>query len=264
MNYFKTVVLLTLVPALIINCSDTTGSINPAAPSDMMSTLQINLTDAPRTYDQVNITFSEISVKFGNEWKIISSETQTLDLLTLTNGRTALLEESEVEAGTYTQIRLKISDAEVISEGNAFSLTVPSGAQSGLKFGPAFTLEPGATTRLTVDFDADRSIHPTGPPGNPNGFILSPVIRIVPGETSGTITGRVTNFEHLPIAYAIAESDTVTSAHADSLTGDFLLSFLPEGTYTVSVTDTSGLSFSGSDISVAAGQTTDLGELTLQ
>ena len=43
-----------------------------------------------------------------------------------------------------------------------------------------------------------------------------------------------------------------------------MLGFLPEGTYTVSIVDTSGLSYSAEDVSVAAGSKTDLGDITLE
>ncbi|NVM00746.1 MAG: DUF4382 domain-containing protein [Candidatus Helarchaeota archaeon] len=259
MRLLKIILSVSLIIFLIYNCTK-----NPTAPPLTMSTLRISLTDAPVDYENVNITFSEVSVKFGNEWKIINGQSQTLDLLTLTNGKTVLLGESELEPGKYHQIRLKVSAAEVIYNGQNYSLTVPSGAQSGLKFGPSFDIEAGITYELIVDFDANKSIVPLGPRKEYTGFILKPFIRVIPKLASGSISGRVTNKEDLPIAYAISGTDTLTSSSVDTTSGDFLLGYIPEGTYTVSVVDTLGKTYTNSGVSVTVGQTTNLGEITLQ
>ena len=259
MRSFITVVPIWFVFLFAVSCSD-----SPSGISETKTLLKINLTDAPGEFEEVNITFSEVSALFGNQWIIISNQSQTFDLLTLSNGRTALLGEAEVEAGRYQQIRLKISGGEVVTGGTSYPLTVPSGAQTGLKFGPAFTIEPGITYELIVDFDASRSIHATGPPGNPTNFILTPFIRVIAQEPSGAISGQVTNFEHLPTAYAIAGGDTVTSTSIDKVNGNFLLAFLPEGVYSVAISDTLGNAYTESDITVTKGETNNLGQITLK
>ncbi|MCH7782316.1 DUF4382 domain-containing protein [candidate division KSB1 bacterium] len=100
MRSFIAVVPILFVFLFAVSCSD-----SPSGISETKTLLKINLTDAPGEFEEVNITFSEVSALFGNQWIIISSQSQTFDLLTLSNGRTALLGEAEVEAGRYQQIR---------------------------------------------------------------------------------------------------------------------------------------------------------------
>ena len=59
-------------------------------------------------------------------------------------------------------------------------------------------------------------------------------------------------------------ADTVTSAIVDTLSGYFQLSFLSEGSYTVSVRDTLDQSYNQDNVVVTNGTNNDLGSLTLQ
>jgi len=159
---------------------------------------------------------------------------------------------------------LMIQEAEVIVDGQSISLTVPSSLQTGLKLGPEFTLEPGMTYELVVDFDVARSIVVNGPKHDPNSYTLKPYLRCVPRAISGSISATITNPEHLPVAYALQNSDTITSAIVDTLGGYFQLSFLPEGSYTVSVRDTLDQFYNQDNVLVAIGENNDLGQITLQ
>jgi len=169
-------------------------------------TLTINLTDAPGDYEEVYITFTEVSVHKAeaegidddnatngagdNEteagWIIVSDEEQGFDLLTLQDGNFDLLAQSELDTGQYTQIRLKITDemdengelkTYVKADGTKHVLTVPSGTQSGLKLTHGFTIEADNETTLFIDFDADKSVNQTGA-GN---YKLQPTIKVLDG-----------------------------------------------------------------------------------
>ena len=156
MSPFRLIFLPVLSLLLVIGCSDDEST----SPGDgTTGTLKLLLTDAPAEFDAVNITFSEISANYEDEWIVVSDESQTFDLLTLSNGVTALLGEKELEAGQYGQIRLKIEEAGVVVGGTSFPLDIPSGATSGLKLGGGFVIEPDIETSLIIDFDAARSIH---------------------------------------------------------------------------------------------------------
>ncbi len=226
--------------------------------------LKVQLTDAPGYFEKVNITFSEITanLKTGDEnWIVINNQPQTLDLLTLSNGVTSLLGEKQLDPGQYGQIRLKITKAEVVVKGTVYSLDVPSGATSGLKLGSGFTIEPGITTELIVDFDAARSIHTMG---QNQGYKLNPMLRLIAKAQSGAVSGKVVNYLNAPVAYAIAGADTVASTIVKSDSGNFLLGFLPAGSYTVAVADTLNKKFTKTDVSVTIGNTTNVGDITLQ
>lgn len=226
-------------------------------------TLKVSLTDAPAGFEAVNVTFSEISANIDDAWITVQNQTQTVNLLEWSNGKTLVLGTAEVPAGDYTQIRLIIDAAEVVLDGQAHAVTVPSGPQTGLKLVAEFTVNEGSTYELVLDFDAERSVVKLGTPQNPLGYILNPTIRVIPMATTGSISGTVTNPENLPVAYAIAGSDTLTSTHVDT-SGAFMLAFLPEGAYSVAIEDTQALSFTQSDVEVTPGSDYDLGKVTLK
>ena len=277
--------LLTILSILVITgCSEDKST----SPADSTGTLKILLTDAPSKFDQINITFSEISVhssddsaedeqtngegtdgnsedqgslskKSAGEWIVINNETQTFDLLTLTNGITSILGEKELEAGHYTQIRLQITEAEIVVDGTTYQLTIPSGT---VKFVSGFDIVSETSTELIIDFDAARSVHTTG--GNKSEYKLRPTIRLINKALCGSISGQVTNYENLPVAYAIAGSDTLNSTYVNENNGKFTLGFLPEGTYEVSVADTLDQKYLNQDVSVIIGTKTELGNITLE
>lgn len=237
----------------------------PTAPSIENGYLIIHLTDAPADFDAVNITFSDISAHINSDWVTLDlQKDSTVNLLEWTNGKSMILGQSEVPVGHYTQVRLKIKAAEIIVDNETYPLDVPSGAQSGLKFGLNFTINPGTTCELVLDFDVNKSIVTTGPKWDPKGYKLKPYLRVISKAVSGAISGMVTNPKDLPVAYAIQNSDTTTSTSVDTLTGFFMLSFLPEGSYTISIEDTTGKKFNQDNVNVIAGETKDLGNITLQ
>jgi len=226
--------------------------------------LKIYLTDAPAAYDSINITFTEVSAHLDSAWITVVNDPITYDLLDLSNGKFDLLGAADVPAGHYTQIRIKIDAAEIGVDGEVYPLAVPSGAQTGLKLGPEFTIEAGSTYELMVDFDANRSIVTTGPRNNPNSYKLKPHLRMIAKAVAGSISGKATNPENLPVAYAIQGTDTLSSAQVSLTDSTFVLSYLPEGLYTVSVRDTSDQSYSQDHVLVTAGSNNDIGLITLQ
>ncbi len=251
--------LLLLPITLLAGCSGD-SSTSPGQTGN----LKISLTDSPATYEAVNITFSEISANINEDWITVNSEPITVNLLEWNNGKSIVIGSAQVPAGQYSQIRLIIDDAEVVVDGQTHKITVPSGVKTGLKLGPEFTVVSGSTYELVVDFDANRSIVTTGPPNNPNGYILKPTVRVVPKAITGSISGVIANPQNSAIAYAIIGMDTLTSSIVDTTNGSFILAYLPEGVFTVSVNDTTGLSFVTDNVEVIAGSNQNLGTITLQ
>ncbi len=239
-------------------CSRTTKS--PAE-----GAIKIYLTDAPTEFDSVNIVVSEISVHVATAdslsgWAIVCDSTQEFDLLELRNGAMALFADGELEAGHYTQIRLKITDgSNVVVEGIRYDLEIPSGYQSGVKINHQFWIEEDETYELLLDFDAEKSIIEKG-----NGeYQLKPVIRAVAIQTSGSISGTVdpTAAE----AFALQDPDTLAYVHTDP-SGFFKLVGLPEGTYSVQIVpdDVNYADSTLADVPVVAGETTELGAIQLR
>ena len=122
-------------------------------------------------------------------WKTVVSPNKTYDLLELQNGVEAVLGEENLTVGHYTQMRLvlatKPDDSNntqdeahpfanyVMINGNAFELTTPSAKQSGIKLIKGFDIDENTTTTLTLDFDAEKSVHSAG-----SKWMLKPTITI--------------------------------------------------------------------------------------
>jgi hypothetical protein len=239
---------------------------DPASSNDPQTgTLTIYLTDSPSAvFDSVNIIFSEVSAHIDSEWISIRSDTMLrVNLLDLSNGNTIVFGSADVPAGEYTQIRIKIDGAYVVVEGQKYPVEVPSGAQTGLKLGPQFTVAAGSTYELVVDFDVNRSIVIMEPPNTPR-YKLKPYLRVMPIALSGSLSGTITNPEHHPVAYALQDADTITSTYVDISSGLFRLSFLPSGTYEVSIKDTLEQSAVIENGFVTTGSDQNLGQITVQ
>ncbi|TMA71667.1 MAG: DUF4382 domain-containing protein [Deltaproteobacteria bacterium] len=202
----RTSLVVLLFSVLAVSCG---GS------SKGMGQLKISLTDAPSdlaNVSQVNVTFDEIRVhddastsfpdggapdagasedgSNASGWIVLCTDTQTIDLLSLTGGRFTPLcsrlaadggvEEMPVDvpAGNISQVRLHLVGAQLVFNDATPStdVTVPSGTTSGLKVDVNQTVPQGGVLEIKLDFDAAQSIHKTG-----NGkYLMQPVIRVVP------------------------------------------------------------------------------------
>lgn len=141
--------------------------------------LEISLTDAPPVLDleQVLITLSDVKVhRAGGEaeagWFTVVDTAQTFDLIALRDAR-ALLGSTELEEARYTQIRLTVDEAVATIDGAEHALKIPSGT---IRLAHTFEIEAGQTTELTLDFDAEQSIHAAG-----RQYMMRPVIRVIAG-----------------------------------------------------------------------------------
>ena len=244
-----------------------TGCSQDSSPG--MGTLQVKLHDAPADYDEVNIFIERVEVNniTGNEgWQTISEPNESFNLLELTNGVFEMIADVELEAGTYSQIRLILSrDANtVVIDGESHNLFVPSGAETGVKLNINAEIRDGIVYTLLLDFDALRSVVKTGRATNP-GFILKPVIRATNQALTGNIGGVVTPFDARAVVYAIAGVDTISTTFADEDNGEFLLVGLAEGEYDVSVEPREdgfeGTRFGGNSVTI--NETTDVGTIEL-
>jgi hypothetical protein len=92
------------------------------------------------------------------EWMLITDTPTEWDLLALQDGVTGLLGTSELAPGSYGQLRLQVLEAAVVIDGETIPMTIPSGAQTGIKVQTDVTIASGETHELRLDFDAHESI----------------------------------------------------------------------------------------------------------
>ena len=181
------------VVLLLAGCSG-----DGSGPGGETARVTLLLTDAPGDITTAMVTIEEIYLQGGEGGRVVlMDEPVTTDLLTLASSTQTLLEDVEVPAGTYSQLRFVISGAyiEVERDGGATEffasvsdyeglpenatvaglLIMPSLNSSGLKvnFPGSLTLEEGETT-LLVDFDVAESFGKEA--GQSGKWVMHPVI----------------------------------------------------------------------------------------
>lgn len=226
--------------------------------------LALRLTDAPGDYEAVFIDVEAVEIKYnGNQDDLILAiESGIYDLLELTAGVNVLLYDDEVPAGRISQIRLILGDDNtIVVDGQTLPLATPSAQQSGLKINVKQDLEPGILYEFILDFDVDKSIVAQGN----GGYSLKPVIRAITTAESGAISGNILPDNILTLVTAI-NNDYEVSSYTNS-EGEFLLSGVPDGVYTVTIQPDITLEISPivlNNIVVIKGEVTALGEINLQ
>jgi hypothetical protein len=148
--------------------------------------------DAIGTLNELLLTVTKVEVHFVDqsddvnatgEWKIVFNGNKKVDLLMLTD-LIGIINQKELPAGKYTQVRLEISEV-VFNITNTLlnvknkrydakvtnSSEVPSGE---LRFVHPFNITIGKTTLLTIDFDIQQSVKRTA-----DGYILKPVVKVI-------------------------------------------------------------------------------------
>ena len=199
--------------------------------NDEKAHLSIRMTDAPANYDAVFIDVQGVEI-IGNSDKVFTLNTNAgiYNLLDYSNGLDTLIASGDLEAGKISQIRLILgTNNTVVVDGIVHPLSTPSAQQSGLKLKVNETFEAGVSYSILLDFDANQSIVATG-----NGeYQLKPVIRTINTALSGSIRGSVT-----PIglfAVVTATSDGIAYSSVTNANGEFLISGLSAGVYSVTV-----------------------------
>src|SRR5689334_5716535 len=125
-----------------------------------------------------------------------------IDIFQLRDGLTQQLNQSALPAGTYHQLRLRLTDATlVLTNGNSYSVDagtihLSSECTSGFKvfFDPPLEIVRGRQSDVLLDFDLTQTFHavPADDALNADFYILHPVIHATNLGHTGGITGHVT------------------------------------------------------------------------
>jgi len=230
--------------------------------------IRLVLIDSPSTLDSIVICVSRVEVhKSGTDstagsWTVINDSLRYFDLLLLTNGASAVLGDTTLAEGKYTQIRLIVEDSNyVVDNGAKYPLTIPSGTQTGIKLNHSFEIERGKLYELYLDFNVEKSVLITG-----NGeYKLKPTIRVMPFVISGSISGQVLPPGANHTIQTVSGTDTISTF--TDLTGFFKLMALQAGIYDVHITPADTLVYRDTtitDVEVFANVNTDIGIINLE
>jgi len=199
------------------------------------------------------------------------SSEKTIDLLSLQGDASSkLLDNVTVDAGQYQWIRLDLDLSKSyiqLDNGNQYSLTIPSGAQTGLKLVSGFTVAQGSQSSFMIDFNLRKALTMTSNQATGSAtYILKPALRLINMQKVGSIQGTasanltvngtaISNTGCSPAVYVYSGSGVTPEGFQaavsggtapmasgtlglDSSTGnyDYSVGFLAAGTYSLAVT----------------------------
>jgi len=263
---FGLLAALAVAGAAAIACADsaTTGSGS--------GQLAIQLTDKPFPFSEVKSVdvfvvridgkMPEIdSLEAASEedsagWKTLVSPGSSINLLTLTGGKTANLGVVTLPAGTYRGFRMIIDTEQsgvTLNDGSTPDVKWPSAGKNGIKI---ILDEPvvitDGTTNMLIDFDVGRSFVMRGNSISQNGLLFKPVIHALTeaGSGTGSISGSVRGDSAAGVAVAGAtvevlengtaltdtDSENVVASTVSDASGNYVLAFIEPGTYVVRAT----------------------------
>lgn len=234
--------------------------------SNENANVQVKMTDSPANFDALIINITEIEAHTSGAgansgWHVLSNTPMTVNIMSLTDGKTQLLANNQLKADNYDAIRLVLGTGnKVVIGGQTFALTIPSSLQSGIKINTNMNLSGGQNASILLDFNASASLNLS----TNLGYILKPVISVVNYNEEGNISGTILPAKAHAALIADNSQDT-TATYADTTSGDFKLVGLQAGTYTVHVyADSSSYNDTTlTGIQVNANSTTKLGTITL-
>ncbi len=210
------------------------------------SSMTMSLTDAPTSIagvQSVFITVTGVEVQPSNATSVTLNLASplTVDLLTLQQGSIAsLVNGAKVPAGSYDWIRLILDTSAgkdyvlycatgtTCASPTQIDLTIPSGAETGLKVVRGFTMPVNGAIHLVVDFNVASSIVPIP---NSTSWHMKPTLRVVETDTVGSISGKISatalqaaqfsktacSSTNLPTVYVYAAQSATTNVTPDDI-----------------------------------------------
>lgn len=230
-----------LLTVLILGCSGGSGnSVAPGTPT----AINVTLVDGPAPdFKEVNLSIKALEIHASatpgeSGWITLATPNKTVDLLKLRDGVVETLAAGKsLDPGRYQMLRLILAAAGntiKLADGSSAVLEIPSGQQSGLKLPLSFTVAPGTTADVWIDFDGARSIHLIATGGPIPRYILRPVVQAVEKVATGSVTGTLkSGATLLANAQVLAETldangnVTILRSATTNASGAYALGLLP-------------------------------------
>jgi hypothetical protein len=216
------------------------GSSTTSTPAKMT----VRLVDSPATeFTAVTLFVKSVEIASDGGWTTLGTVNKSINLLDLQNGAFETLAlDAQLPPGHYGQMRLLLGTPNTVTlqDGSTADLTIPSGAQTGVKFPVSFDLQAGTTYEIFIDFQANKSVfvHQAGASGK---YMLRPVVhafdKLMTGSISGTLTddtGKALGGVEVIAQTVATGAPTFVNAAVTQADGTYTVGLLPiGGTYYV-------------------------------
>ena len=204
-------------------------------------------TDLPTDdFDSITLLVSAAYLMGGDDSRQVLFENldkpREIDLLDLTNYSEPVYF-GEVQAGTYTKIRLMIDDILLLPKGSEEFVSVeklPANGKVDLLQADGFDVVPGRTVTIEIDVDANKAIHVVNA-GNSGKIKFRPVVKVniydggLPDKLArikGVVTGEPDGSTGSFVVCSIANPDHCVDVTTDSTPETGTSFFNVEGTGT--------------------------------
>lgn len=227
--------------------------------SNSGNSFKVRMTDGPGDFLQLNMQISSVDIySQGNGWVNLSSQTQSVNVLDLTNGSEIQLANStNVSAGVYTKLRITFaSQANIVllGGGSSFSLNWTGNTQQ-VEITINEQVSSATGGNLLIDFDVAQSVSELA-----GVYSIQPVISVIADESTG-VKGHVTGASSAMVKVTGNGKTYSTYINAQ---GNFLLRGIASGTYTVNIWGNGQLqSHEVNNVVVTQGQITSMGNIDL-
>ncbi len=275
-NIIKNIFVLAILVTAFASCEkdDNNGIL------EGQGEVKISITDGPFPFSFVtaaNVGVNKVEVKTAtSDYVVLYEGSASYNLVDLTNGVTAEVEVSTIEAGTYTHCRVTVGAASVTySDGTSHTASVDAHVTNDIAIVPALIVEEGEASEVLLDVDLGSSFRFLGM----GGFLLpdwilgginmihscgfTPVVRVCDYDRTGKITGAVTvdgdSHEYASVAIEVDGETIHTHTESD---GAFTFVGVAAGNYTVVVTTSNGENSSVS-VTVSGTDTASCGVIAL-
>lgn len=229
---------------------------------------KVRMTDAPGNYSGLDVDITKVEAYIdGTGWVTLNSNTQSIDVLTLTNGNEMVLSNKlAAQTGHYSRLRLTMGENNTVTVHNdagyqTHELTWTGSSDNTVEINIDRDVSSGSTTSVLLDFNVAQSVN-----GDILGnYSLMPSINWIEDEATG-VKGTVTGADHAVMTFT-SGGNTYTTYLADN--GAFMIRGMENGIYNLTI---SGMHTGATeldemqmqDVVVANGQITNMGTINFE
>jgi len=170
--------ILALVLSLFLVACGGSSSNDTSVAQPTTGTIGLLFTDAPTDeFSAIKLNVVEAILISDGGHQTLFQGSEPIDLLNLTNFNEPIIF-GEVNAGTYTKLRLVIDELELVPNDGGASIfpALPANGKIDMLDPDGFAVLPGRTLLVEIDMDANKSIKITKT-GNSQKYNFRPVVR---------------------------------------------------------------------------------------